>query len=804
MNPESYEIQLEIDFETGSFRGTVLVRGSPADPTERWHAVGLGIDEVRADGQLVRFELDPAHESLVLQGVPPRAQVLSFRFHGAAQEKALTGLYWTRYGTQRALTTQFAPVSARRLFPCRDEPAAKARFRLEVAVDPGLEVVFNTPPESVTSRSGRKVIRFQETPRMSPYLLYLGVGRFEPLEGRAGDVRLRVLTPPGRSASGAWALEIAQKVLPLYARYYGIGYPLPKLDLLAIPDLWAGAMENWGAISFREAELLADRTTPTRTRMEITDTIAHEIAHQWFGNLVTMEWWDDIWLNESFATFVSHVAVAELFPEWEMWDKFARDWTGWGLEGDSYACTHAIEVPVKDPEEIAQIFDEISYGKGASVLRMIETFLGPETFRTGVSRYLAAHAYGNAKGHELWTSLSEASGQPVDRIMETWIRVPGHPVVSASVEGHLVRLRQGRFRYQGTSPDAPWPIPLRFQDGEGIRTLLLETPEAEIRLDRPERFWLDPDGSGFYRAQYDAATCERLRRDYPSLPPSVRRNVLRDLGAFLLSGDATLPQYLAFVEEALKTPTSTVSHVISDTLSRLHGWVPESRVLAEAHRRFHIAEGDRLGLGHAPGEPPVVGALRESILLRRVRVDDAFAVEVAAEVRGDGASHADPDVRSVAWAAYARTRGGPAVPELLERIAHPPTDLDAYHAAAALGYLPTSGELADALEGITRGTIPSALAPLLLRSVIHNPAGKDASWSWLVQNLDALARLYTGSGFMSRILEESLPVLGRGRLEEVRRTFEGRAIPEGSRGLRKGLEMLRILETRAAYLSGPP
>src|SRR3989344_4181595 len=308
------------------------------------------------------------------------------------------------------------------------------------------------------AEKNKKITKFQTTPKMSTYLLYLGVGKFEYLENNSSRVKIRVYTVPGKKNLGKMALDYAQRFLDYFDNYFGIKYPLPKCDFIAIPDFSSGAMENWGAITFREIVLLGDEKTSVANKEYIAEVIAHELAHQWFGNLVTMKWWDDLWLNESFATFMAQKAVSEVFPEWEYDLRFYEDILESALSADSLKSTHSISVPIKHVKDVSQIFDRISYEKGCSVLHMLESYIGNESFRKGLTIYLKNHEYSNAVKEDLWNALAESSkNKNVTKLMSAWVNKPGYPIVN--VENN--KLTQKRFLLSEESKGT-WPIPIQY------------------------------------------------------------------------------------------------------------------------------------------------------------------------------------------------------------------------------------------------------------------------------------------------------------------------------------------------------
>ena len=358
------------------------------------------------------------------------------RFTGTLNDR-LVGFYRSEYQdnegrTRHLATTQFEATDARRAFPCWDEPARKAVFDVTLVFDDSLQAVSNTPiVEESSSGPGLRSVRFGETPIMSTYLLAFVVGDLVSVEAEAvNGTTIGVWTTRGKENQAGFALDTSVKLLGYFNDYFGIPYPLPKLDHIAIPDFAAGAMENWGCITYRETALLVDpENSSAGTRQRVAEVVAHEMAHMWFGDLVTMEWWDDLWLNESFASWMGTKSVDWLFPDWEMWTQFVNMDTNRALSLDGLKNSHPIEQEVKNPAEVSQLFDAISYSKGGSVLRMLENFLGAETFQGGLYRYLKANEYGNARTQDLWAALEEESGQPVTEIMDSWVKQTGYPVL---------------------------------------------------------------------------------------------------------------------------------------------------------------------------------------------------------------------------------------------------------------------------------------------------------------------------------------------------------------------------------------
>ncbi|MFB3819790.1 MAG: M1 family metallopeptidase, partial [Candidatus Methylomirabilales bacterium] len=507
--PTHYELFLAPDLAAGRFTGEETVRLVVRRPTREvvLNAVELAIPEARLqrgdEAPLpAAVRLDEAAERAVLQlpaTLQPGEWRLRLRFAGSLNDK-LRGFYRSRAGAPGdaaadvLAVSQFEATEARRAFPCWDEPALKAVFQVSLAVAEGLAAIANTAPVAETPLAGgRRRVTFAPSIPMSTYLVAFVVGRLAATPPvMVGATPLRVWCVPGKERLAAFALEVAAFALRFFEDYYGIPYPGDKLDLIAIPDFAFGAMENLGAITFRETALLVDEAAATHAeRTRVADVVAHELAHMWFGDLVTMAWWNGLWLNEAFATFMEVMAVDAWRPAWARWTAFGVS-RGAALAVDGLAASRPVEYEVRAPRDADAMFDVLTYEKGGAVLRMLEQHLGPALFREGVRRYLTEHRFGNADTVDLWRALGAASGQPIPAMMDGWIFRPGYPVVSVApvAEGRSLRLQQTRFRYLPDGSDGEtWQIPLTIRAevaGAPVElSHLLTGPEEELALPGP-------------------------------------------------------------------------------------------------------------------------------------------------------------------------------------------------------------------------------------------------------------------------------------------------------------------------------
>jgi aminopeptidase 2 len=486
-----------------------------------------------------------------------KAQLI-MTFSGELNDK-LAGFYRSSYkdardGTTKYLaTTQMEPTDARRAFPSFDEPALKATFDITLIADKHLTCLSNMDVASekeVDSKVGggkKKAVKFNKTPLMSTYLLAFIIGELNYIETNNFRVPVRVYATPDKDIeSGKFSMELAARTLKFYEKTFDSKFPLPKMDMVAIPDFSAGAMENWGLITYRVVDLLYDeKTSGASTKQRVAEVVQHELAHQWFGNLVTMDFWDGLWLNEGFATWMSWYSCNSFYPEWKVWQSYVTDNLQSALSLDSLRSSHPIEVPVKRADEINQIFDAISYSKGSCVLRMISKYLGEDTFMEGIRRYLKKHAYGNTETGDLWAALSDASGKDVEKVMDIWTKNVGYPVVSVTEnEGSKsIHVKQNRFLRTGDvkpeEDETLYPVFLGLRTKDGVdESLTLSTREMSINVPSLDFFKLNADHAGIYRTSYSPARLEKLGQAAKSglLTVQDRAGMIADAGALAASG----------------------------------------------------------------------------------------------------------------------------------------------------------------------------------------------------------------------------------------------------------------------------
>jgi len=627
-----------------TFTGTETVKLNVRSPVHQLvlNALELENTEASLDGKALpksAIKTDREKELLTLALPSELARgdhTLALSFSGKINQQG-QGLFYMHYheqgsGTKKImLGTQFEATDARRFFPCWDEPVFRARFQLTAVVPENWLAVSNMPVESENKIAGGKEVRFAPTPPMSSYLNVFAAGDLDLIESRSGPTQIRVIATKGKAKLGRHALEATAQILQYYNDYFGVPYPLPKLDQIALPGGFGGAMENWGGITYYESTLLFDpKNSSADTKQNIYEVLAHEMAHQWFGDLVTMAWWDNLWLNEGFASWMGTKCTAHFNPQWEVWLRrnLPRDPTRrvgiakeQAMESDARSTTHAIQQPIATEAEANSAFDDITYKKGQSFLRMLESFLGEDVFRDGIRRYIAAHKYSNSTTADLWNALSEASKKPVGEIAAGWTEQPGFPLVRVKREAEgKVRLTQERFAVNfKNAPPLQWKIPLTYSlVGEAPATLLMTSKIGNLQNIPADRaLKLNVNGAGNYRVEYDEPSWNLLLEALPKLGVEDRVNLLSDAWALVQPDRASVSLYFGLVE---KLPPSTelaereqIINVL-DFINRLFVGSPEREKFQRYAQSLLRPTFETLGWEPKEGQPPTAGNLRADLI----------------------------------------------------------------------------------------------------------------------------------------------------------------------------------------------
>ncbi len=793
LRPLHYQLSISPDLDRFRFDGRVVIEFESDRPESEvvlntlelavWQC-GLLMD----DGlKPCTFYADPAKESLAIRLPQPTSGRFFIRidYSGKINDQ-LAGFYRSGYqkeGQQRHIAiTQFQESSARQAFPCVDHPGCKATFQVTLEVPDHLQAISNTPVESTTDVStGIRRVVFETTPVMSTYLLFFGVGEFEFFQDSV-DPRVRVATLPGLAHTTGLGLSFGRKALAYCEDYYGIDYPLAKMDLIAVPDFAFGAMENWGAITFRENLLLHfPETTSAEAVERICEVIAHEIAHQWFGNLVTPADWKYLWLNESFATYFGYGVVAHTHPDWGTWDQFLHIQTATAMTRDGLVATFPIEIPGGEHVVINSSTAPIIYNKGASMLRMIEGYIGREHYRQGVRTYLKRHAYGCALSHHLWDAFEDAAAAPITAMVQNWIGQPGYPLISVKRDGNRLILTQQRFTYRPHASDQTWIIPLTLMawnaDGEPNRQSFM-MQDAEMTVDLPQTataYKLNVDQTGFYRVNYLdrdnlIALADRVREG--SLARTDRWGLQNDLYALVRAGRLPLATYIDFLghyeNESEYLPLAGITANLGQA-DRIATKEMRDRIAA-AGRSMAERVLSRIGLAPEAGEPHTRAALRNQLLWQAAAWGAAPAIDFGIEQfdRMRSGHKVDPDIARSIMQIGARQSGQTALEWFKARSAESPSEHERMNILTAMGAFASWDLLESALE-FTLNSVPprNRFVPIVFAAA--NPIAAQHLWEWYETHLLQLEAFHPLH--YERVITGIVPLAGLDRTEEVNAFF---------------------------------
>ena len=751
VTPVHYEISVEPDAAALGFHGRVAIdieAGSVTD-TVVLNAVDLDIAGARLDGKdAATVALDPAAQTATLKFASPLSpgrHRLSLDYSGRIYTTS-NGLfavdYSTSSGPRRMLTTQFEVADARRFAPMWDEPSAKATFALEVIVPREQSAYSNMPESSSRIDGGKKHIRFATSPKMSSYLLHLTVGELERISRKVGTVDVGVVTRKGASESGRFALDSAAAILPWYDDYFGTPYPLAKLDMIAVPgsSQFFGAMENWGAIMYFEPVLLVDPGLSSESdRQNVFYVVAHEMAHQWFGDLVTMEWWDDLWLNEGFATWMAGKVTENLHPQWNPGLQFVGDVREAALRLDAGDATHPVVQPVPSVEAANQAFDSIAYSKGSAVIRMLEDAIGEMGFRDGMRRYMRKYAYGNTVTDQLWAELAAATGQPVADIAHDFTLHPGVPLVKVTTEpcqdGRTrITLAQSRFEMGAKSTERmTWRIPVRLHSvdgGEPVTVLLTRNGvPATVSLPGCGPAVINAGHAGYFRTLYATADITRLRDDFARIAPVDQLGLLGDTWALGEAGRVPSATYLELATAVPGNSDPLILQQVAGTFGKIDRVFDGSdgqgawRAYARSSLRPMF---DRVGWLPVPGESETVALLRETLIRVLGRLEDPTVVAAARERFARAAKEADAlpaSIREPVLAVVARHADAATWNEVLARAKAAPEPIEQQRLFSALGLALEPALASRALELSLSAEVPSSFATNIMQAVsVSHPA----------------------------------------------------------------------------------
>jgi len=812
IQPQHYALTLTPDLKAATFSGAETIDITLAEPTSSitLNAIEIAFQAVTVSAggqqQAASVSLDEQKQQATFKfpaPVPAGKATLSVHFSGILNNE-LRGFYLSKTARRNYAVTQFESTDARRAFPCFDEPAMKATYDVSLVVDAADTAISNGPivSDSPGPVSGKHTLKFLTSPRMSTYLVAFLVGDFQCTAGDQDGVAIRVCSTPDKIAMTPYSVDVAKFVLHYYNTYFGIPYPLKKLDLVALPDFEAGAMENFGAITYRETALLIDpKTASVGAKKEVALVIAHEMAHQWFGDLVTMQWWDNLWLNEGFASWMENKPVAALHPEWNI-DQSVSGGVNGTLNVDAQPTTRSIRAKADTPEEINQMFDGIAYGKAGAVLLSVENYLGPETFRKGVHAYLAAHLYSNATAEDFWGAQTAVSHKPVDKIMGSLVAQPGEPLITFGQPANgQVPVQQKRFFLSpGIKPDQAqqWTLPVCFKAAANAQDCQILTPaSASLQVPASGLFFANAGGMGYYRSAYPASIYNALVASAETaLTPVERISLIGDEWAQVRSNKATIGDYLNLVTALKADPNepvvSTALSGVNGALAQLAATPEEKAALAAWIRRTFAPEYAKLGPPSA-NDGPNTRELRAELfgLLGYHGKDPAVlaqASQIAEKFIADPAS-VDATLGQTALSIAARN-GNAALFDKLQKVYETSTNPEFQE--GALHLLATFEDPAlvrRSLDYAASGKVRNQDSAVQFSIGLQIDAARDITWNYIKTNWDKVqAQLTTERG--AGLVGSTGSFCSVQAREDVKSFFATHKVSSSTRSLKHAIERI--------------
>ena len=808
--PSKYAVSLSPDLDKASFTGSVTISAEATQTVNEivLNAIELDIHAVEVNGSPVPFSLNEELERLIIDvAVSPGPITLHISFTGTLNDK-LRGFYRSTFtdenGAIRTIaTTQMQSTDCRRAFPCFDEPDFKATFAIDITCDADLLAVSNGREiRRETQPNGQVRIWFSETMLMSTYLVAFVVGPLEATEPvMVGSLPLRVIHVPGKSHLTEFGLRVGAFCIEWFENYYGIPYPSDKCDLLALPDFAAGAMENLGCITFREVLLLVDPATSTQIEQElVAAVVAHELAHMWFGDLVTMRWWNGIWLNEAFATFMEVAATDAFAPQWTMWTSFGLDRSA-AFEVDSLHSTRTVEFPVESPADADGMFDVLTYQKGGALLRMLEQYLGPDRFRAGVNHYLKKHSYGNTETGDLWDAIeyvvSTDGGEnvPVRALMDSWIWQAGYPLVSARVDGAELVLSQRQFTFDNTPNATLWVIPVHVRVGNEASKVLLNTDELRLPLaNSSATVVVNAGGPGFYRVEYSTDLLSRITgTTLATLTTLERYNLVDDAWNAVVAGALTTENFIEFARGFENENDLAVWQVLTKALTGLGRLIPRDNMAPFNTFVSSLVTPayTRLGESPAPNEDDLVSKLRGLLLSTLAIHGNNTAAQQRCRNILMNHAESDPELVAASTTVVAATGNNNDYEWFVDKFTNAPTPQEKVRMLYALAEF-------DDVELMTRtcrlafsGDVKSQDAPFLLARCIANKNHGEIAWAAVQENWTYANDTFPGNTIVRMV--STITTLNTEALEtQVNAFFSEHPIPQATKTLEQALERQKV------------
>lgn len=802
--PSHYDIQLSISGDYKTFSGSTSISGTLVSETDLiyLHLNGPNITQASIDGQQIDITPNKDLQEIALklpQKLPSQKQIkLDFRFESALSE-TMEGVYRSAYkedGVDKILvSTQFESTHAREVFPCVDEPAAKATFDLSLETQDVPVIIGNTPIKSSDTKDGRRFTAFETTPMMSTYLLAFVVGDLSKLTARTkNDVEVNVFATHENKDRLQFSLDVGVRCLEYFEDYFDIHYPLPKLDMVAIPEFAAGAMENWGLVTYRETAMLFDESQSSlTTKRRVIEVITHELAHQWFGNLVTMEWWDDLWLNESFATFMSFMCSEKLFPELGFDELFMEDEFFPALHADSNSHTTAIYAPLEDPKDINEHFDPaITYGKGAAVLRMLHNYIGDDSFRSGLHSYLDSKKYANAVGSDLWSALAKSSGKPVDNFMQKWIKQPGYPIVTVSDN----QITQTRY-YENpslseTNKDVVWPIDLASTEAE------MFIDHKQLDLKQPVKTKLNNGQFGVYRVLYPSNLLNQLAKEIPgdNYTNADRMGLLDDAHSLVKSGAISTDVLLGLLTNYKDNENNAVWDIVAGSLGSSAAVFGDDTLRPKFNQLgqdITSVQYQRLGWNQSINESPFDTLLRPIIVGMASKYRNPEAVEEAKTIFEASEKQAiNPNLRSIIYSTVARDGDSKTYDKLLQMYNSTDLSEEKRRFAQSLCSFEDKEMIKRSLDLIKSDKVRIQEVISWVFGLYQNRFARDMIWQWQKENWGWIHSTF-GSGHLYSYFVMGLGVFSNDSIiDDINDFFTDKDLRGIRRTLDQSIEQIRI------------
>lgn len=825
VTPLHYDLQMEPNFETFKFEGITMIDLKVNDTSIdtisvnsvdiEFHSASInGVDasSIKTDKESQVTALNFPQGTIKNETRDTDHIKLTIKFIGILNDN-MAGFYRAKYEdkatgkTKYMATTQMEPTDARRAFPCFDEPNLKATFTITLISSPELTHLSNMDVNKEIIENGKKYTTFNPTPKMSTYLVAFIVAELKYVENNEFRIPVRVYAAPGEEHLGQFAADLTAKTLAFFEKSFGIKYPLPKMDNVAVPEFSAGAMENWGLVTYRVVDLLLDKENSTLDRIQrVAEVVQHELAHQWFGNLVTMDWWEGLWLNEGFATWMSWYSCNEFEPEWKVWEQYVTDTLQHALSLDALRSSHPIEVPVKRADEINQIFDAISYSKGASLLRMISKWLGEDVFIKGVSQYLEKFKYGNAKTEDLWDALTAASGKNVTEVMNIWTKKVGFPVITVKEEGNEITFTQNRYFSTGDAKpeedETLYPVFLALKSKNGVDSSLeLKQRSMTVKLDYADFFKVNGDQSGIYITSYSDERWKKLGQQANLLSVEDRTGLVADVKALSTSGYTSTVNFLELVSSWRDEKSFVVWEQILNSISSFKTtWIFEPQNVIEGINAFVrdlvTKKMNEMGWDFSKNEDFATKRLKVALFgaacaAREQHVEKA-AVEMFEKYTAGDKNAIPALIKPVVFNTVARIGGKENYEKIYSLYENPVSTDEKLAALRTLGRFKEPELLERTLGYLFNGTVLNQDIYIPMQGMRTHKEGVEALWSWTQKNWDELSkRLPPGLSMLGSVV--MLATSGFTSLDikkEIKQFFDNRSTKGFDQSLAQSLDTI--------------